>query len=185
MSRKQFENMLKYNMGEFKKLKTASLTIPFEEQPHHPEADDLPIMDILGTRPSIDDDIEELESLKKLVIDKDETVIPQLVKFRHLPEDKCYTRDEILHDYMFNSNFYSQLKLNYRHDVSYRCGYFYNIQESTATIIDYTTESIPAIFNKDKHLTAAKLKAHNINNSINVISCYKLDPHFVTIHTPK
>lgn len=181
MSRSTFELKMKTNMDKLKKLQKLSKTIKFKKQKHHPKSKQLPKMPMLEVSPSVEMDIEELKALKMLILNDDVTVIEKLADCRHIVAN---TKQELLNHYINESSPYSKFRLNMRNQISYRCGYFYNIDEDFETIITFDAEVLPAIFAKLKIFTAHTLKKHHMTNSINMLSCNKLKPKYISIHIP-
>lgn len=180
MSRKEFEKRMLQNMEKLKILKDVSAKTPFENIFHTPNSSNLPKLQKPNPKHDLKDDVEELKLLKRLIIEKDLTTIPQLCKYRNI-DNPNITRTELLNDYNHNGSYYSKFRVNKDHQVSYNCGYYYNIDESIATILDLDTEPVQQtikIFSEDL------LKRHHVNNSVNIMSCNKLQPNYVTFHIP-
>ncbi|UOT91818.1 KM727_gp58-like protein [Aratus pisonii nudivirus] len=185
MSAKEFKKKLSYNMKQLKNLQNLlnQEVVRFTEQDHHPKDKNLPVLDKPESKFSIDEDVEELKNLKKLIMENDESVLPVLSLSRHV-STPFQNKEDAIQEYINNTNYYSQFRLNKYQKVSYRNGYFYNIDEDIDTIINFNSESTPAALAKLGKCTAIGLKRHNLANCVNVISCHKLNPKYVSVYTP-
>lgn len=152
---------------------------------HNPKSfDTLPVVKKPDKRPSLEDDMKELHLLKRLIIDDDETVIEELAALRHLSSPAPIDKQQLLNDYRYSASYYSKFRLMNDDLVSYRNGFFYKIDENPDTIINFDTESTPAMFSGMKLFDSAALRQHHMSNCINMLSCSMLKPSSITFHTP-
>ncbi|UBZ25650.1 hypothetical protein QKT26_gp60 [Carcinus maenas nudivirus] len=184
---KEFEKKMLYNMTQLSGLREFTKNNVAITNLHSPQSNTLPNMTIEKKERTINDDIEELSWLKELFVDEcDEDEVEELLLKLSSINRMKFNSKHCAFMYYNNSGHNSSFRLceiDKNIQVSYRNGYFYNIDEDIDTIIDYTTESIPAIF-KLKAPNHIDLKNHHISQSINAISCRRFNPNSLSIHTP-
>ncbi|QBB28663.1 hypothetical protein HgNV_058 [Homarus gammarus nudivirus] len=180
-SRTELVERLTANMAQLKELSTIVQGFDFGAFGHIPDSAVLPLVDIKIEQNSIDDDCRELQLLKDLILSDNVNVISELSKLRRV---EYHNKEDLIKDYMYNSNKYSSFRLNKRMNISYRNGYYYDIDEDMSTIINYSCEVTPAIYAKLKMVTSTQLTNHHVSNSINVLAFGQLDPDFVSIYVP-
>nr|WOZ57643.1 hypothetical protein MmNV_50 [Menippe mercenaria nudivirus] len=181
MSKRRVLENIKHNQNELKKLRTCIQFSGISQLHHSPSnPENLPKLEAYVEPNTLKEDEEELQLIKILVLK--EKVPLDIFKFRSLKG--LLTRSEIVDHYKYKSCYKSNFRLNDRHEVSYRNGYFYDIMESASVILNINHEVIPLIKTSYKTLTDDEITTYSTSNSINILSSHTLKPEVVTIHTP-
>ncbi|UVX94921.1 hypothetical protein CsNV_061 [Callinectes sapidus nudivirus] len=184
MSDTDFQRRMKANMNQLLRLKQYTNANKPQNNKHHPKSSNLPDIKIKRLDITIEDDKAELQLIKDIFLDNDESKIETLAKHLNV---KLSSKQQVIALYRNKPPKRTCFRLDNRNGnirISYRCGYFYNLDESEKKIINYGMESTPAILEKNIY-TARQLRSQHISNSINVLSCEPLQPDSITIHIPK
>ncbi|UHB41797.1 hypothetical protein MrNuV_ORF074 [Macrobrachium rosenbergii nudivirus] len=136
---------------------------------------------------SLEMDQEEYSLLQEALIGnvKKQKTLARLNEIRHT---EFPTFDDLVKDYIENKNYYSNIRLklsNGNYQVSYRNGYFYFLTSHMNTVINFDSEHTPSIFNSKTITTSQALKNNQMANSINTISCHRIqDIEEYAFHVP-
>ncbi len=170
------------NMQKLKNL--SDINIPIEHDKFdHPESTNLYEHTPPPPKNTDEEDVQELDLLKGLFLHNRETCIQELVKLRG---KNFTTKEDVYKEYKDHGSNKSDLKLSRDKDnnitVSYRNGFYYQLDTNNKIILNLSKEAIPLTYVYKEITDESDLNNFSRSNSINSISCADFNPQMIRIN---